>query len=43
MPRQHWKHTCKKTGQTRSEWTPFRCWRCFRLAENDGSRCCQHR
>jgi len=36
MPHPNWTHTCKKTGRTRSDWKPFRCWRCFRQAEFSG-------
>ncbi len=36
MPHPNWTHTCKKTGRTKSDWQPFRCWRCFGQAEFAG-------
>ena len=36
MPRPNWTHTCTKTGRTRNDWKPFRCWRCFGQAEFSG-------
>jgi hypothetical protein len=36
MPHPNWTHTCRKTGRTRSDWKPFRCWRCFGQAEFAG-------
>ena len=36
MPRQFWKHACRKTGRAWSQSAPFRCWRCLRRAEPDG-------
>jgi hypothetical protein len=36
MPHPNWTHTCKKTGRTKSDWKPFRCWRCFGQAEFSG-------
>ena len=36
MPHPNWTHTCKKTGRTKRDWKPFRCWRCFGQAEFAG-------
>jgi hypothetical protein len=36
MPHPNWTHTCRKTGRTRSDWKPFRCWRCFGQAAFSG-------
>jgi hypothetical protein len=36
MPHANWTHTCKKTGRTKRDWKPFRCWRCFGHAEFSG-------
>ena len=36
MPHPTWTHTCQKTGRTKSDWKPFRCWRCFGQAEFSG-------
>ena len=36
MPQPSWTHTCRKTGRTRADRTPFRCWRCFGQAEFAG-------
>ena len=36
MPRPNWTHTCTKTGRTRNDWKPFRCWRCLGQAEFSG-------
>lgn len=36
MPRPNWTHTCTKTGRTRNDWKPFRCWRCLGQAAFSG-------
>jgi hypothetical protein len=36
MPHPTWTHTCKKSGRTKRDWKPFRCWRCFGQAEFSG-------
>jgi hypothetical protein len=36
MPHPNWTHTCTKTGRTKRDWKPFRCWRCFGQAEFAG-------
>lgn len=36
MPHANWTHICRKTGRTKRDWKPFRCWRCFGQAEFSG-------